>query len=314
MTGRIGWAGLPAQVRAGIEGILGDAVVAAASQPGGFSPGSADRVRLASGRTAFVKAVSADVNTTSAALHRREAGIAAALPDGLPVPAFLGSYDDGTWVALAFTDVDGRHPAEPWVDAELQHVLDTLDRMGRVSLQGSPALPRCEDSLRGAFQGWEKLRKRPLDGLDPWASDSLDTLAGLAQRGLAAVAGTSLVHGDLRTDNILLTGDGAVLVDWPWACTGAPWVDALGVLVNVTSLDPAANPELPLVHHPVFAGVPAGDVDGVLAGYAGYFMDMSRRPEPPGIPALRAFQRKQAEALIAWLRQRLPHTDALTGT
>lgn len=79
MNHRIGWARLPLHVRAGVEGILGGSVVSAVSQPGGFSPGSADRVVLASGRRAFVKAVSADVNATSAALHRREARISAAM-------------------------------------------------------------------------------------------------------------------------------------------------------------------------------------------------------------------------------------------
>ncbi|NVM94645.1 phosphotransferase [Arthrobacter wenxiniae] len=319
MTARIGWGELPEPVRHGVEALLGEPVVEARSQSGGFSPGSADRVRLASGRRAFVKAVSADVNATSAALHRREAAIASTLPDGLPVPGFLGAYDDGTWVALAFTDVDGRQPEEPWVEAELVQVLDTLDAMRRISLTGSVALPGCGDALRGAFLGWEKLARRPMVGLDPWATGNLDRLAGLARQGVSAVAGQSLVHGDLRTDNILLTGPdgrspngsspgagGAVLVDWPWAALGAPWVDALSVLINVKSLDPGSDPEVQLREHRVFSGVPAPDVDGVLAGFAGYFLDMSRRPDSPGIPTLRAFQRKQGDALIGWLKLRLP--------
>ncbi|RAN78085.1 hypothetical protein B5P43_17650 [Bacillus sp. SRB_336] len=319
MNARIGWGELPERVRRGVETVLGETVVEACSQPGGFSPGSADRVRLASGRRAFVKAVSANVNSTSATLHRREAAIAAALPDGLPVPGFLGVYDDGTWVALAFTDVDGRHPAEPWVEAELVSVLDTLAWLGSAELPHRLALPLCGDALRGAFLGWQKLAKRPMDGLDPWAGESLELLAGLARHGLAAIAGNSLVHGDLRTDNILLAGpagrspDGsspgagiAVLVDWPWAALGAPWVDALSVLINVKSLDPGSDPDVQLREHRVFAGVPALAVDGVLAGYAGYFMDMSRRPDSPGIPTLRTFQRRQGDALIGWLKERLP--------
>lgn len=315
---RIGWDELPNGLRTGIEAILGGSVVEARSQPGGFSPGSADRVRLESGRKAFVKAVSGDVNATAAKLHRREAAVAAALPAGLPVPDFLGSYDDGTWVALAFADVDGRHPAEPWVAAELEQVLDTLQTVARANMAGVADLPGCADALRGAFLGWEKLAKRPMKGLDPWAAGNVERLAGLARQGLAAMAGTSLVHGDLRTDNILLVGpdgsrmDGssrgpgrAVLVDWPWAALGAPWVDALSVMINVKSLDPGSDPDVQLRAHPVFAGVRAGDVDGVLAGYAGYFLDMSRRPDPPGLPTLRAFQRLQGDALIGWLRLRL---------
>ena len=54
---RVAWADLPARVRDVVEEILGAPVVEAVSQPGGFSPGSADRVRTADGRRAFVKAV-----------------------------------------------------------------------------------------------------------------------------------------------------------------------------------------------------------------------------------------------------------------
>jgi len=335
MTSRIGWSELPASVRSGIEEILGGPVVEAATQSGGFSPGTADRVRLASGRRAFVKAVSADVNATSATLHRREAAITAKLPPALPMPRLLGTYDDGTWVALALTDVDGRHPREPWQEDELGVVLHTLAEVARVELPAGLDLPLYQDSLRGAFMGWEKLQRRPMEGLDPWALVNLAELAELARAGVECLAGTSLVHGDLRTDNILLTGgpgggwgdrgglesgagreeggglesgadaSRAVLVDWPWAAVGAPWVDALSVLINVKSLDPDSRPEQFLDSHPAFSGVPAAAINGVLAGFAGYFMDMSRRPDLPGMLTLRAFQRKQADALVGWLKLRL---------
>lgn len=103
---RIRWSDLPDAVRAAAEDILGDRVVEAVSQPGGFSPGTADRVRTAGGRRAFVKAVSPAQNDRSPGLHRTEALIAAALPPAAPAPRLLGSYDDGDWVALVFTDVE----------------------------------------------------------------------------------------------------------------------------------------------------------------------------------------------------------------
>ena len=309
MNQRTTWAQLPAVVRSGVEGILGEAVAGAVSQPGGFSPGSADRVLLASGARAFVKAVSAGVNATSAALHRREAAISAALPPGVPAPGFLGMYDDGTWVALVLADVAGRHPQAPWVDAEVELVLDALAALSAVPVPPGLELPRSEQSLLGAFRGWEKLARRPMDGpgndMDPWAGAHLADLGELARDGIAAMAGNALVHGDLRIDNILLANHGAVLVDWPWASVGPEWADALAVLINVKALDPGADVERWLARHPVFAGAGRHAVSGVLAGWAGYFLDMSRRPAPPGIPTLRAFQRTQANVLVAWLRDRL---------
>src|SRR2546423_15376604 len=123
---RIGWADLPARVRAAIEDLLGGTVETATSQPGGFSPGTADRVVTTGGRRAFVKAVSPLQNADSPGLHRREALVTAALPDTGPAPRLLGTYDDGTWVALVLEDIDARHPATPWTADELSRVLRTL--------------------------------------------------------------------------------------------------------------------------------------------------------------------------------------------
>jgi hypothetical protein len=105
---RIGWADLPGKVRSAIEDLLGSPVVEAVSQPGGFSPGTADRVRTAAGTRAFVKAVSMAQNPGSVEFHRREAAVTARLPAEAAAPRLLGTYDDGEWVALVLEDVPGR--------------------------------------------------------------------------------------------------------------------------------------------------------------------------------------------------------------
>ena len=64
------WADLPDQVQHAVAAVLGAPVVHAESQPGGFSPGTADRVVTAAGARAFVKAVSPELNPDSVALHR----------------------------------------------------------------------------------------------------------------------------------------------------------------------------------------------------------------------------------------------------
>jgi hypothetical protein len=76
---RLDWPGLPAEVRAAVEAACGAPVTAAQTQPGGFSPGAAARIRCADGRRWFVKAVSAEVNEDSPKMHRREARVLTAL-------------------------------------------------------------------------------------------------------------------------------------------------------------------------------------------------------------------------------------------
>src|SRR5436305_15214498 len=96
---RIGWHDVPEAVRAAVEDQLGSPVIAATSQPGGFSPGSADRVRLADGRTAFVKAVGTTLNSFSPGANRREFHALPYLPGAVPVPRLPANSEDGDWVA-----------------------------------------------------------------------------------------------------------------------------------------------------------------------------------------------------------------------
>ena len=309
---RISWADLPGHVQAGIEQILGAPVVGATGQQGGFSPGTADRVVTATGRRAFVKAVGVHQNEHSPAIHRKEAAIAAALPDGIPAPSLLGTFDDGTWVALVLTDVEGRHPHTPWEPPEVSLVLDALEELSRTPVPGGlEHLPRLEHELAEAFQGWARIRAVPPEHCDPWILGNLDILERLAESGLEDLAGESLVHTDIRADNVLITaGNGAILVDWPWACIGSSWIDALAVLINVRVFSPAFDVDSLLRSHPVFASASAAVVDRVLSGLAAYFTDAARQPPPPGLPTVRAFQGAQGEAVVRWLRERLSDPEA----
>ena len=304
---RIGWAELPGHVRAGVEQILGSPVVEAAGQQGGFSPGTADRVLTASGQRAFVKAVSPQLNEHSPGIHRKEAAVAAALPAAMPAPTLIGTYDDGEWVALVLSDVEGRHPHLPWRAVEVHLVLEALLKISRTPLPPELGqLPRLESELADPFRGWTRIRRSPPEGCDPWVLRNLDTLERLAEKGLRDVAGGSLAHTDVRADNILMTAtNGAVLVDWPWAAVGAPWVDAVTVLVNVRVFDPGFDADALLISHDVYATATAENVNGFLSGLAAYFIDAARQPPPPGLPTVRAFQQRQGEAVIHWLRHRL---------
>src|SRR5438105_3217667 len=127
---RLEWSAVPEQIRRAFERWAGSSVISANSQPHGFSPGVAARVRLADGRGLFVKGVGATPNAESPAIHRREARIVAALPADVPVPRLRWSYDEGEdgWVVLVFDEVDGRHPAQPWRSDELDRDLDGLAR------------------------------------------------------------------------------------------------------------------------------------------------------------------------------------------
>lgn len=301
---RIGWRDLPPKIRSAIEEILGSPVVEAVSQPGGFSPGTADRVRTVAGTRAFVKAVSVVQNPHSVELHRREAAITARLPAQAAAPALLGSYDDGEWVALVLEDVPGRHPHTPWVADELAAILASLrDLATRLTPSPVPDVPLAAEVLRHDFGGWGRIAANPPNDLSPWAAEHLDQLCALADRARTVVHGDTLVHLDVRADNILVRPDGGVtLVDWPWACAGAPWLDTLMLMINVRLFGGHPTDQLLAAHTP---GADPRDLTAVLAAMAGFYLDAARRPDPPGLPTLREFQRAQGTAALAWVRERL---------
>jgi aminoglycoside phosphotransferase (APT) family kinase protein len=302
---RIRWNDVPPHVRLAVEDILGGPVAEAVSQAGGFSPGTADRVRTADGRRAFVKAVSPRQNERSVTLHRQEAAVSARLPVDPHIPRFLGGYDDGEWVALVLEDVEGAHPVTPWQPDELAATLGMLaDLAARLTPSPIPDLPRACDLLAHDLAGWSRVRADPPDDLDGWAAANLDRLVRLADRAPDALRGQTLVHTDVRADNLLVRpGGDVVLVDWPWACRGPAWLDRVLLLVNV-QLYGGHDVEALLERH-VGAEVDEQDVDALLAGLAGYFVDAARQPAPVGLPTVRAFQRDQGVSTLAWLRRRL---------
>lgn len=305
---RLPWPDLPEWLRQAIERDLGSPVVEATNQSGGFSPGTAARLVLADGGRAFVKAVGVEQNPDSPSMHRAEARVAAALPPAAPAPRLLASYDRDGWVALVYEDVEGTMPAEPWRPDELDRVLEALAELAAALTPAPLDGPSAASRLEQQFQGWRRTVAArsdgvPLDWLDPWARRNLDGLADLEAGWKPAVAGDTLLHGDLRADNLLLARDRVVVVDWPWACVGAPWLDLLLMLPSVR-MQGGPDPEEVLASHPVAAGADRHAMTSALAAFAGMLTWQAHLPPPPGLPTLRAFQAAQATVALDWLHLR----------
>ncbi|GAA5126376.1 phosphotransferase family protein [Pseudonocardia adelaidensis] len=302
---RLGIDEIPERVRGAIEEILGAPVVAAHSQPGGFSPGLAARLVLADGRRAFAKAAGIDRNRDTPRFHRREVEVLAALPADLPVPALLGSYDDGDWVALVVEDVEGEMPVEPWRPAELASVVGAMAGLADRLTPSPVARPSIATMDEHAFRGWRTMAAEPSMAapLGPAVTARLDALAAIEEGWTAAAEGSSLVHGDLRADNILLTPRGVVFVDWPHARIGAPWLDLLFLLPSaaVTGTDPE---EVWTAYPPARAAAPDA-VTAVLVALTGFFLHQSVLPPPKNLERVREFQRAQGEAALRWVEARL---------
>ncbi|MFG1941745.1 phosphotransferase family protein [Nonomuraea sp. NPDC048826] len=293
---RVPWPDVHPRVRAAVEEFLGGHVIEAVTQDGGFSPAAAVRLRTGGGRRAFVKAVGPEPNADAVRIYRAEAAIAAVLPATVPAPRLLTTFELDGWVALVFEDIEGRHPATPWRRDELDRVLAAVRRMGEELTPAPIDAPTVEERFGDVFRGWRQLLEEDTAGLDPWALRHLAALAELESGWAAAAAGDTLLHSDLRADNLLVSGDRVYVVDWPWACRGAAWFDLVAMLPSVGMQGgPPPHELLP---------DPDPAITAALAGVAGFFVGQGRRPDPPGLPTVRAFQRAQGVVALEWLRHR----------
>jgi aminoglycoside phosphotransferase (APT) family kinase protein len=301
---RVPWDEMPGPVRAAVAELCGAPVLAASTQPGGFSPGVAARVQCADGTRWFVKAVSSEANPHSPRMHRREGKVLAALDPliaagQLPAPRLRGVVECGTWVALVLADVDGAAPALPWQPSQIRQVMAAIGRLAGTLTPAPVPAPTVAQRHGRMFRGWRELAAATdITGLDPWSRAHAGELAALEATWEAHADGGTLLHGDLRADNMLLGPGGVTVVDWPHACLGAAFVD---LVLFAPSVAMQGGPQLPELLALSGRRVPRDSLTAVLCALAGYFTRQALLPPPPGLPTLRGFQAAQGAVARRWL-------------
>lgn len=292
---RVQWQHLPPSVRTTIGRRLGSPVASAASCDHGFTPGFASVLTCEDGSRHFVKAASSTAQRPFAAAYRQEAKVLAALPAAAPAPRLLWTLEADDWFVLAIEYVDARPARRPWEPADVDGALGLTSAVAELA-----PMPWLDDAV-GDFDGWpdywtELAASRP-------DLPHRSAAAGLAAAYADVVRGDAFVHGDLRGDNLLFATDGRVLAcDWNFPARGAAWLDSVIVLVGPRG--DGVDVDALLRTHPLTAGVPADDVDVVLALITGYFWRMSDQPVPPTSPHVRTVQRWQGDVCWSWLADR----------
>ena len=232
-----------------------------------------------------------------AASYREEARKLRALPEATPAPRLLWA-DDGDWVVLGPGVRRGPGAEAPVATAELDACLDALETVGR----------RCSRPLRTALH------------LDPFADefaawpafwDHVNATRDLphgdgrrrARRGVrrGRSAGDTLVHTDVRDDNVLLTDDGrALFCDWNWPTVGAAWLDSLFMLIGPRGdgLDVESRHRRAARSSATYRPSTSTACWPLICGY---FLKSADDPVPPTSPYLRDVQRWQGEVVWDWL-------------
>lgn len=304
---RIDWTDLPKRVRAAVEAACGATVRRSTTVHTGFSPGIAAHVDCADGRRFFLKGGSRLANALTVGLHRQEYENlrilnASILAGDVAAPRLIAQIDHDPWFLLLLRDMPGRHPTLPWRLDELERVLAELDRTAGALAHAPTAIPSILERHRHTFTGWRVLARDPdRPGIDPWARRRLEELAELEASWVRYATGETLLHMDLRADNLLLSKDAVTLVDWPHACRGAAFLDPVLLAPSVTM---QGGPEPARLLAMSGRGHSAGPdaLVAVVCALAGYFTERSLAPPPHGLPAARASQAAQGEIARRWLR------------
>ncbi len=296
---RIEWTHLPPGVRDAVEGQLGSAVASADSRRSGFTPGFASVLTTEDGGRHFVKAASTKAQRMFAEAYREEARKLESLPPGVPAAELRWTLDVDDWFVIGLEHVESRQPGRPWNRADLDASLDALELVADLLTPVPPALSldTVEEEF-AAFPGyWDHLRVHH-SGLA-----HLEEAAELAARYREVVCGDTLVHTDVRDDNILIRADGtAVLCDWNFPCVGAAWLDTL--LLMIGPRGDGLDVDRVLSSRRLTRDVPAVSIDILLALLTGYFLRQSDEPVPPTSPHLRDHQRWQGDVCLEWLAER----------
>ncbi|MDM7989384.1 phosphotransferase [Arthrobacter sp. zg-Y877] len=307
---RRSWSDLPPVLQETFCTRLGGRITSVEPAGGGFTPGFAAVLVSDAGARVFAKAAPAS-DTVIYPSYLRESQVVPLMPAGMPMPALQATESlvaDGiAWQLLIYEAVDGYMPGHPWTQADLAAVEAACSAAARLlagfprAAAGTPVaddmtgVPTCFAPVAGG-------------GPAPWFLPDLTTSeARMFQELLElcpeALAGDSVIHGDLRPDNILISSGRALICDWNFLGTGAPWLDWVGVLpyVRADGFDVDAELQRSLLTR----DVPARHIDAWLAALLNYMIDSGNKPEVPSSPHLRSHGRHTARLIYAWLVSRL---------
>jgi hypothetical protein len=304
------WPDLPAGVRRLVERRLGAAVVSEWSAGTGFTPGFASRLVLDRGGSVFVKAASSAYDRVHgwplSDAYREEIRKLALLPDGIGAPPLLWHEDvdiDGErWIVCAYEFVDGRPPRRPWDAGELRLVLDKLAEIAPLLAPAPSALdlePIEEHLVGSADERLAKIARREPD--EEWLA-AVSELCAEAHAGL--IGGDSVVHMDLRDDNVLLDAGGGVwFVDWNWPVVGAAWADLVCLVLSAAG--DGYDADALLAEHALTRDVDPHAIDAFLAVLWTFWAVAAFEPVPHGSPHLRDHQQWYLDTTRRWLSRRL---------
>jgi SAM-dependent methyltransferase len=265
--------------------LRGSAPVAWTRVERGYTPAERWCLQFADGTSAFAKV---GVSPATATWLRTEQAFYAQVRADF-VPQCLGFADDPVRPLLLLEDLSSAHWPPPWRPSDVNALLVALGRMAKTPIP--KGLSELETD-RGRFAGWLVVERDPRPFLSlglcsrEWLAEALPVL--LLAQDLASLAGSELVHGDVRSDNLCVLGERVLFVDWNAARRGNAAFDRASLA-----------PSLRLEGGPLPEEL-APDEAALAALISGYFAANAGLPQIADAPRVRWIQLRQLRIALPW--------------
>ncbi|HEX8073005.1 MAG TPA: phosphotransferase [Pyrinomonadaceae bacterium] len=276
------------ELAARIERLIGAKVESYRRVEGGYTP--ALRLLCKTTEVGFFAKIGTTPDTCTGL--RREIHIYNSLRGDF-MPQFVAAEDRESEPILIIEDLSRQHWPPPWDERQIDLTLAQI-----AALHNTPAAVETYAQVYGVGEAtWRAVAADPgpflaLGLADAgWLEAALPTLIQYAES--CPTAGESLSHWDLRSDNICLTAERAVFVDWNLACLANPRLD-LGFWLPSLAYESGLVPEKILP-----------DAPEVAAWVSGFFAARAGLPEISYAPRVRAVQRRQLETALPWAARAL---------
>jgi hypothetical protein len=216
--------------------------------------------------------------------------------DGWFLPRVLGFDDDGSRPALALEDLSQAVWPPPWTDERIAAVLEAL-----AAIAQTPPPPHLLGLEIHWDASWRGIERDPAPFLalglcsPAWLERNLPIL--IAAADAAPLSGDSLIHLDVRSDNICFRDGRAILIDWNHAGVGNADIDIAFWLPSLET-EGGPPPEEILPHAPELA-----------AFVAGFFCNHAGEAPLPEAPHVRPLQLRQARMALPWAARALALPD-----
>ncbi len=317
------WDLVPKQLVLDIEKILQSKIIKTEIAWGGYSPSASYYLETEDGKEYFAKGTHPEQMAHGAAMLSQEIEIYKDIKYLKEIsPEFLGSAKFGgedDWYIGIWQKIDGFQKILPWDRNKELLVIKKLSEIHN-DFTEADKLEKAEeynfvDMFFKSNLLWVKIKNNidirnnflslfeDKEYAANWLDTNIDEIIKYQVKSKETTCKKSLLHFDLRSDNLGLDVNNNVLIfDWPNACYGAIIFDLIGLFITIDGEGGSKIPNLLKDYEEISKSqISIQDQKIALANISGYFACNAYRNIPEKLPRLRWIQKIQLQACLDWM-------------